>query len=444
MKKFKNSLFVAIIILIVIIVAMYFNLNQNGNKKLAQKDFQTLDINAGENVYTYNSYIYIYGKSGLKILKDENVVLEDTFSLENPYVVTSYDKIAICDNNGKVVRVYSSAGHIYTINSVNNVYGFTINKNGVLAIISKNTSNYEIDVYNKDGENLYSIKDISYEEGVPAGISISDNNKTLAVSYIKTTSATVDSNIVLYSITDNKVFGGFVKQNQITGIIKFLDNSNLVCVSDGEIFLIRVTSSQNSDQTKEIYKKPLNNVLNYVKFLDGVGYLVCYGQPLLNNEEAMQENTLVFYNTSGGEIGKYYKKDQNISNLFANKYGAVIQDGRLFTAVSTSGNKIWEYQATQDIKDVIFYENSNKAIIVTNTQIKIVKIDKKLFDKQIDENNTEISTEISTQETISNQDENVTTDSESTTQNEDTTATSESTTQNEDTTTTSESTTKDN
>ena len=404
MKNFKKFIFMAIIVAITIIVVIYLNPNKNNNSVLPQKDFKTIDISAGEQVYTYDSYIYIYGKAGIKIIKDENIILEDNFSLENPYVVTSYDKIAICDNKGKVVRIYSSSGHMYTINAVNNVLGFTINKNGFLSIILKNDNNYQIEIYNKDGDNIYSIKDISYDEGVPVGLSISEDNKVLAVSYIKTTSATVDSNVVFYSIQDNKLFGGFIKEDQVAGIIKFIDSSNLVCISDKEIFIIKCNSKQNAEQSKEIYKKPLNNVLNEVKFLDGIGYLVCYGQPILNSEEeAIEENTLVFYNQSGGEIGKYYKKGQRITNITANKYGAIIEEGRLFTAINTSGKKIWEYQATQDIKDVIFYEDSNKAIIITSTQIKIVKIDKKLVDKQIDENNTEKNQEISTEQTINNE-----------------------------------------
>ena len=439
MKNLKKFIFMAIIIAITIIVVIYLNPNKNNNDKLIQKDFKTIDISSGEQVYTYDSYIYIYGKAGIKIMKDQNIILEDNFSLENPYVVTSYDKIAICDNNGKVARIYSNSGHMYTINTVNNILGFTINKNGFLSIILKNDNNYQIDIYNKDGDNIYSIKDISYDQGVPVGISISQDNKVLAVSYIQTTSATVDSNIVFYSIQDNKLFGGFIKQEQVAGIIKFVDDSNLVCVSDKEIFIIKSNSAQNSEQSKEIYKKPLNNVLNDVKFLDGIGYLICYGQSILSSEEAMEENTLVFYNQSGGEIGKYYKKGQSITNITANKYGAIVEEGRLFTAINTSGKKIWEYQATQDIKDVIFYENSNKAIIVTNTQIKIVKIDKKLVDKQINENNTEQNSETSTEQTTNNNENNKTEqNSETTSVNDETTTNKTKTEKDEDTTTTNE------
>lgn len=399
MKKLKLTIIVTIFIAIITVIAIYLNPDKNNTKSLEKKDFKSIEISSGEQVYTYNGYIYIYGKAGIKVIKGEKTLLEDNFSLENPYVVTSYNKLAIGDKNSKVVRVYSNEGHMYTQNAANNILGFTINKNGFLVVILKNDINYQIEVYNNNGENVYSIKDISFNEGVPVGVSISEDNKVLAVSYVKTIGATVDSNIVFYSVEENNIFGGVVKQNQIVGIIKFIDNSNIVFISDKEIFVIKCNSAKTAEQVKEIYKKPLNNVLKEVSFLDGVGYVVCYGQPIIKSEDAIESNTVVFYNQSGGEIGKYYKKDKNITGISSNKFGAILQEARLFTAIDTSGKKLWEYQATQDIKDVIFYDSDNKALIVTNDKIKIVKIDKTLVDKQIDENNTEKEIDNKTEET---------------------------------------------
>ncbi len=387
MKKLKLTIILTLFIAILVVMSIYFSQGKN-NSTLEKKDFKSIEISLGEQVYTYNSYLYIYGKAGIKIIKDEKTVTQESFSLENPYVVTSYNKLAIGDKNGKVIRVYSNEGRIYTVNATNNILGFTVNKNGFLVIILKNDTNYEIEVYNNSGDKVYSIKGISYNEGVPVGISISEDNKVLAVSYIKATGATLDSNIVFYSVEDDKTFGGVTKQNQIVGMVKFVGNSNLACISDNEIFIIKCNATQTAEQVKEIYTKSLNNTLKDIAFLDGVGYVVCYGQPVIKNEDVIEENTVIFYNQSGGEIGKYYKKEQNITNISASKFGAILQEARLFTAVDVSGKKLWEYQATQDIKDVMFYDTDNKAIIVTNDEIKIVKIDKVLLDKQIDENNT--------------------------------------------------------
>lgn len=388
MKKLKKTIIISIILIIFASMSILLIKDNTKENKLEQKNFQSIDISPGEKIYTYNEYIYIYGKSGIKIAKQEDVLAQESFSLENPYIATSYDKLAICDVKGKVARVYSNKGNLYTVNTANSILGITINKNGYLGMILKNNENYEIEIYDNSGQNIYSTKDISYNEGVPVGISISDDNKTLAVSYIKTIGATIDSNIVFYSMEGNEVFGGYIKSNQIVGIIKFVENNSLIGVSESEIFSIKVNSNTNNEQIKEIYKKPLNNVLKDMDFIDGVGYVVCYGKPILTTKEYIEENTVIFYNSSGGEIGKYYEKDKDIINLYSHSEGVVLQENRLFTAINTSGREIWSYQATQDIKQVNFYNKNNKALIVTNDKIKIVKIDKSLLDKQIDENNT--------------------------------------------------------
>ena len=403
MKKLKLIIIAILFIVITIAMAIYFNPDKNTNK-VEKKDYKSIEISPGEQVYTYNSYIYIYGKGGIKVINDEKVVLQDTFSVENPYISTAYNRLAIGDRNGKVIRVYSNEGHMYTINEPTNVLGFSINKNGYLSTILKNETNYEVKVYSNTGENAYFVKDITYNEGVPFSVSVSEDNNILAVSYIKTTGATIDSNIVFYSIKEDQVFGGYIRKDQMVNIIKFVGNTNLVSISDKEIFIIKCNSAQTSEQVKEIYKKPLNNILKEIGFLDGIGYSICYGHSTTHNKEAMQENTVVFYNQAGGEIGKFYAKDLNISNMSVSKFGAILQDGRLFTAVNTLGKKLWEYQATQDIKEVRFYDNDNKALIVTNNEIKIVKIDKVLLDKQIDPNNTEQTTDKETEK--STKDEN--------------------------------------
>ena len=191
MKKLKLIIVVTIFIAIITAVAVYLNPDKDNVKQLEKKDFKSIEISSGEQVYTYNNYIYIYGKVGIKIIKGEKTLLQDSFSLEDPYVVTSYNRIAIGDKNGKVVRVYSNEGHMYTVNTVDSVLGFTINKDGFLAVILKEESNYQIDVYNNSGDNVYSIKNISFNEGVPVSVSISEDNEVLSVSYIKTIGATI-------------------------------------------------------------------------------------------------------------------------------------------------------------------------------------------------------------------------------------------------------------
>ena len=397
MKKVKKAILLVIFILVSIFIYILVNNKKDVSTNINNKDIKSIDINFGEQVYTYNSYIYIYGKSRIKILKNNDVLLEDKFSFENPKIVTSFDKLAICDVNNKVAKVYSSSGHMYTVNSSNNILGFSINKNGVLAIIFKVGDNYQIEVY-YNGDKLYSINNINYDEGVPVSVSVSNDNKILAISYIKSKGATIDSNIVFHSMESNKVFGGVIKENQIVGIIKFSDKNNLIGISDREIFITDINGNLSSGQVKEIYKKDLSNILKYINFLDGIGYVIGYGKSIDSENNPISENTVIFYNQSGGEMGRYDDANKNIENIYSNKYGAILKNSRTFTGISTSGRKLWTYQATQDIQDINYF-NDEQVIITTNDKIKIVKLNKNTIDIGINEDTSQKVEETSTEKT---------------------------------------------
>lgn len=378
-----QKLNVLTVTILIIIIAIFIQVNRNTGSLTENNDFNTIEIKPGEEVYTYNSYIYIYGKNGIKIIKDNKILFDDSFTLKNPYAIYSYDKIGVLDRNGKTLRVYSSEGHLYTKNNLEEIFSFTINKNGYSSIIFKTGDGYQIDVYNKEGSIVYAIKDITYDEGVPINLSISEDNKFLAVTYFKTLGIGMESNIAFYSLNKDEMFGGIIEQNQFIGIIKFLNNNNFIAISDKKISIVKVDSVKNSPEVKKIVEKPLKNIIEHVKFLDDIGFLICYGDSILNDEDTIKKNTVIIYNLSGGKIGQYIA-DNHITDISTNKEGIIIREGRIFNAINASGDLIWNYHSTQDIKDIILFNDINKALIIKNDQITIVKINKKLTDKQLE------------------------------------------------------------
>ena len=74
MKNLKVFVIVIIVILGITILSVFLNKEDAITKSMPKKSFQVIDINAGENIYTYNSYIYTYGKAGVKIFKDEKLL----------------------------------------------------------------------------------------------------------------------------------------------------------------------------------------------------------------------------------------------------------------------------------------------------------------------------------------------------------------------------------
>lgn len=395
MKKFKGILILSVIIIITVFLQKnnVFNI-KSANEKL----YNSIPINYDENVVTYKNYIYIYGKNGIRIIQNNEVIFKDNYTYDDPYLLQEKDKVIIGEKSGKDIRVYSSSGLMYTVNYPSDILSFTLNQNGFSSITAKNQNDYEIMVYNDLGENIFGLKNITFNEGIPVNIAVSNDNSSLAVSFIKADAAYVQSNIAVYSLdngeeSSNQMFGAFKKDNQFSGILKFLDNQNLFIASDREFSVIKINEKYKS--AKEILKKPFNNKVKFIDFLDTSGFLISYGHSLLKaeNENEIPENTVIFYNFNGGKTGEY-KFDNNITDIFTGVDLGIVAQGRFFSAISKSGSIIWKYQATQDIKKICILNEKNKALIVTNNEIITVDFDKKAVNK-LGENNEkqEVNTE---------------------------------------------------
>lgn len=378
MKKF----ILLTIAILVILSVIFFQIKPAiyKNQELTKYEKIDIDMNSGENVYTYGNNIYIYGKSGIKIYENTKETFFEEFSMEDAYATFSEDKIAISDRKGKSLKIYGSKGILYSVNNSMPIISSTVNKNGFSAIISKNSSFYEIIVFDNMGNNVFTLSNITYKEGIPINIALANDNSALAVSFLKIDSAIMETNIGIYSLNQddtehNSVFGAFKKINQMTGIIKFLNNDNLLILSEEEFSVISVRAKYKD--AKEIIKVPLKNKINFISFLGGSGFALGYGQPYSFNEENnVENNTIVVYNYNGSKVGEI-KAEKNITNIFANENGIIFCEGRLFKGYSTNTGKIFEYQAIQDIKSMQFFSSKEKAFIVTEDNIKIFKINKK-------------------------------------------------------------------
>ena len=385
----KKVIFFLIALLIIISTAI-FQKKLNNSKSETVTKYEKIDISPGEDIYTYKDYIYIYGKSGIKIYHNTNEIFTESFLMENIYTVSSNDKIILGDKQGKTLRIYNKKGNMYSINHTNPIISFTVNQNGYAAFIAKASSSYEILVYNDLGENIFSLTNITYKEGIPINLSLS-NNFSLAVSFLKIDASIIETDIAIYSLlqdenTNNSMFGAFKKTNQLAGIIKFLDTDNLLVLSDKELSIISVNA--NNNYVNEAVKIPFNNKIDFISFLDNSKFVLYYDEELIQTEEnKIPKNTAIIYNSNGRKVSQI-TFNNNITNVFSNKLGFIVAKDRLFTGYASTGEKIFEYQATQDIKSMQFFNSNNKALLVTENEIRIFELNKKNI-KLLEKNNTE-------------------------------------------------------
>lgn len=409
MKQNKKNKIVFILIMTILFVIAFEMLKQenysNSNSSTQDNIIPSL---TNEKFYTYNKNIFAFNKYSVKLINSDNVVWEDFVSTNNPYSIFKDGILGIGEKGGTFLNIYSEKGLLYTIKSVNKINSFSLNKNGYSAIITKENSYYEIDIYNNQGNLIFGLKNISSSEGIPISCSISSDNKFLAVSFLQTDGISANSNIVLYNLQDtsedvysNNLFAAFLQENQFSGIIEFIGNNHLLVISQKKVTFFKV--SENISNSFWVIE--LNNLLKFAKIIDEKNFVLVYGEPI-STQDAYENNTVVFYNISGEKLGQY-TAEKNINNIETGFGSCIIQLNRTLQAISNKGKLIWEYQAIQDLNQFEFFENINKIILSSNNEVKIVDISKQSKKGNADNDveldvNIDIDTSVDTTENVDN------------------------------------------
>ena len=97
----------------------------------------------------------------------------------------------------------------------------------ISAVLEDTNANY-INMYDTNGDKIYSVKTTLSGDGYPLVISISSDPKKLIASFIKVSGDEIKTNVVFYNFSDvgrdrtERVVGGFNYDDVIVGDISLL------------------------------------------------------------------------------------------------------------------------------------------------------------------------------------------------------------------------------
>lgn len=370
------------------------------------------EVNSQADFYTYSKYIYYCTKDGMQILNLKGEQIQnDTFTMTSPYM--SYDGriVGVSEKLGNTVNVYDEKGKLYSVNTKLPITSFSVNKGGFVSIIIKDEEKnvHYIEVYNISG-NKISTTMVPIEDGIPIASDVSDDNRILGVSVIDISDIQMKSRVMFYYIyaeqsstveSSGDLFASFIKENQIVAILKFMNNNNVVAVSDMEICFVEVGNSVgNSVENKHSEKGSiqLKNKLDSIDFLENKYIVVAYGDSFINAKQPEEKGVVKWYNLSGSQINEF-KTNKTVTGLYSGYGASIIGMNRNFKAVSNKGGLIWEYNAIQDVKKILFLDNTDNVLLVTNHEAIIINIKKKIIGDKDIETISETSTEVSSTET---------------------------------------------
>ena len=338
-------------------------------KEVLQDKVATIDLkeNQDSNIYAFNKYIGILNKTKLSIY-NRTGSQEKTLDLQisNPIWGSANRFLAIAENKGKKVYLISDKDIAWEAEVEGNISQVHVNKNGYVAVVIVDTS-YKtvIKTYNPQGKELFNTY-LSSTRAVD--VSISNDNKYLAIAEVDTSGTMIQSSIKVISIdkasTDptnslENTYKG--EENKLITNIKYQNKNKLVCMYTDSIHQIEngedITLIDN--QNKKVIFQSVN-LVNRACSIEEKSSGLFTADSLVN-----------IVNIENHEI-KQYTASSVTKELYT--YGNIIAInlGTEVEFISTDGWLVKRYVANQEITNIVVSDSI--AGIIYRDKIEIINL----------------------------------------------------------------------
>ncbi len=382
-KKVNKKKIIAIVIIFTLILIsvgitiIYLN-NQTARewidkvifrKEVKQDNVSIIEIkeNQSENICAFNKYIGVLNKNKFMIynsLGNEETSLD--MQISNPIFNTNNRFLAIAEKKGKNLYVIADKDIVWKTNIEGNISQIHVNKNGYVAVVITDTS-YKtvIIVYNPEGIPLFKTYLSSTRT---ADVTISNDNKKLAIAEVDTSGTMIQSNIKVISIekassdaTNSLEHTYQGEADKLITNLQYQDKNKLICMYTDSIHMV-----ENNEDHVLIDNKNKKTIFQSIELSNHVIAIEEKSSGLFTADSIVS-----IVNTENREIKEYTvealaKEIYTHGNIIALNLGTEIE------FINTNGWLVKRYIANQEITNVVVSENI--AGIIYRDRIEIINL----------------------------------------------------------------------
>lgn len=384
-KKSKiNKKKIIILVLIVLIIALittsiiiYFSNEQARDwidtnifrKEVKQDKVTTIELKAEQtsNVYAFNKYIGILNKNKFNVYGNTgNLEKELEVQISSPIFSSANRFLAIAESNGQRLYLITDKDITWNATVEGNILQVYVNKNGYVAVvITDPVSKAVVKIYDPQGKELFNTY-LSFTRCVD--VSISNDNKYLAIAEVDTSGTIIQSSIRIMSIekasTDptNSLENTYKSEsNKLITNVKYQDKNKLVCMYTDSISII-----ENNTETTLIDNKDKKVIFQSIE--------------LTNNAVSVEEkssglftaDSLVTIVNTDNKSTKEYTVNAVAKEIYT--YGDIIalNLGTEIEFINTGGWLVKRYIANQEITNIVVSDSI--AGIIYRDKIEIINL----------------------------------------------------------------------
>lgn len=376
-KKIIIISIIAIILIAVITLAIVYTKNQQARewidrnifrKEVMQDKVATIELKEEQNnIYAFNKYIGVLNKTKLNIYNQNgSTEAELEIQISNPLFNSANRFLAIAENQGQKFYLIEDKETKWEAEVEGNIEQINVNKNGYVAVAITGTS-YKtvVAVYSPEGKELFK----TYLSSTRAtDITISNDNKYLAIAEIDTSGTIIKSSIKIISIekarTDptNSVEKTYEGENdKLITNIQYQDKNKLICMYTDKITII-----EDDQETNLVDNKDKKVIFQSVE--------------LTNNAVSVEEQSSGLF-TANSQVNivnvdnkqtKTYTAESVTKEIITYGNKIALNLGTEVEFINTDGWLIKRYVANQEITKIVM--SDNMAGIIYRDKIEIVNL----------------------------------------------------------------------
>lgn len=296
MNRMQWTIAAGVLILAVVLVYALVK-----NNKVASSYEVVTSMSRGDDTSVYycmmRKGMVKYSKDGVAMTNKSGTVLwNQTYEMASPTMTSAGDYVAVGDIGANTIYIFNEYGQLGHVSTDVPIQEIQISEQGVVAAVLSDTSSNYINLYDKQGNSLGSIKASLENTGYPLTIALSPDASKLAVSYLIVKSESMQSRIVSYDFSD--VEGDHLLDTQeLEGLYPkaaFLDSREVVLFGEKGFVLYQADSKKI--ETQENFESEINSVF-------------CTNQKLgfiFKNEDDNGKYRMEIYNKAGKKSSTYY------------------------------------------------------------------------------------------------------------------------------------------
>ena len=323
----------------------------------------------GSRVLSFGMDFITYSSDGIRCSNSKGTdEWSFPYEMQSPMIDVRGKYVACADYNGRNIYIFDTTGPLGTIQLNNPVKKICVSATGVIAAVIDNGDVTPISLYYYDGRQIASFRTTMSKSGYPVDVSISDDSKLVAVSYMYMDSGKLTTKLAFYNFgevgqneTDNLV-SGYDYEDEVIPSVAFLNSKSVFALANDKLLFF------------EGKERPVN-IEN--RMLSDRVYAVFHGDEKVGlvylNDDGESRYRIEIYNDSGKLENTFYF-DVDYSDIFFANGRVVIYNSGQAVIYTYSGILKFRGSFEENVSLLLPTSSNLRYVAVTPDSIKTIEL----------------------------------------------------------------------